>query len=280
MKRILVTLAVIVCTALTASAAQKRILVNTAEEFIAALGSNREIVVCNEDGILLTPTIQKMIDDGKLKSFDRWSRARQEGLLYEVESDGPQLILSGFKNLTIRTNSDDRLSIEITPRYCNVLTFISCENISLTNLYFGHTEEGYCSNGVLGFDDCTNISITNCGMFGCGTEGIELRESRNFTMTDSEIFHCSYHIMHIYGSSNCKFMNCAFYNNKEYNLVNIDSNSQDILFDHCVFTGNKGELFSVQCPTAVKLRRCIIQHEGDAGNWYECDENSIFVKWN
>lgn len=276
MKRTILTLVAAFCTAIVALAAQKRILVNTPEEFINALGSNREIVVCNEEGLLLTPTIVEMIEKGKLKEFDRWSRARQEGVLYENNTDGPQLVVSGFKNLTICTNSDDRLSIEVTPRYVNVITFISCENINLTNLYIGHTDEGYCDNGVLGFDDCRNINITNCGLFGCGTEGIELRQSHNFTMTDSEIFHCSYHIMHIYGSSNCKFLNCAFYQNKEYNQVNIDESSEKILFDHCVFTKNHGVLFNIVSKDVI-LRRCIIQHDGDVGNAFEHDENSIFA---
>lgn len=276
MKRTILTLVAAFCTAIVALAAQKRILVNTPEEFINALGSNREIVVCNEEGLLLTPTIVEMIEKGKLKEFDRWSRARQEGVLYENNTDGPQLVVSGFKNLTICTNSDDRLSIEVTPRYVNVITFISCENINLTNLYIGHTDEGYCDNGVLGFDDCRNINITNCGLFGCGTEGIELRQSHNFTMTDSEIFHCSYHIMHIYGSSNCKFLNCAFYQNKEYNQVNIDESSEKILFDHCVFTKNHGVLFNIVSKDVI-LRRCIIQHDGDVGNAFEHDENSIFT---
>ncbi|MCQ2214028.1 MAG: right-handed parallel beta-helix repeat-containing protein [Bacteroidaceae bacterium] len=276
MKRTILTLVAAFCTAIVALAAQKRILVNTPEEFINALGSNREIVVCNEEGLLLTPTIVEMIEKGKLKEFDRWSRARQEGVLYENNTDGPQLVVSGFKNLTICTNSDDRLSIEVTPRYVNVITFISCENINLTNLYIGHTDEGYCDNGVLGFDDCRNINITNCGLFGCGTEGIELRQSHNFTMTDSEIFHCSYHIMHIYGSSNCKFLNCAFYQNKEYEQVNIDESSEKILFDHCVFTKNHGVLFNIVSKDVI-LRRCIIQHDGDVGNAFEHDENSIFA---
>lgn len=276
MKRTILTLVAAFCTAIVALAAQKRILVNTPEEFINALGSNREIVVCNEEGLLLTPTIVEMIEKGKLKEFDRWSRARQEGVLYENNTDGPQLVVSGFKNLTICTNSDDRLSIEVTPRYVNVITFISCENINLTNLNIGHTDEGYCDNGVLGFDDCRNINITNCGLFGCGTEGIELRQSHNFTMTDSEIFHCSYHIMHIYGSSNCKFLNCAFYQNKEYEQVNIDESSEKILFDHCVFTKNHGVLFNIVSKDVI-LRRCIIQHDGDVGNAFEHDENSIFA---
>lgn len=276
MKRTLLTLAIL-CTAIVAFASPKRILVNTPDEFIKALGSNREIVVCHEEGFLLTPTIEAMIESGDLKQFDRSSHAKQDGVMYELETDGPQLILSGFKNLSIRTNSDERLHIEITPRYANVLTFINCENITLTNLQLGHTDEGYCTNGVVGFDGCRNITINNCGLFGCGTEGIELRQSENFTMTGSEIFHCSYHIMHILGSKNVKFLNCAFYNNKEYEQVTVDSSSENVLYDHCVFTKNKGTLFNIGNTDAVKIRRCIIQHDGyDTGNGFECYEDCIF----
>lgn len=163
MKRTLLTLAIL-CTAIVAFASPKRILVNTPDEFIKALGSNREIVVCHEEGFLLTPTIEAMIESGDLKQFDRSSHAKQDGVMYELETDGPQLVLSGFKNLSIRTNSDERLHIEITPRYANVLTFINCENITLTNLQLGHTDEGYCTNGVVGFDGCRNITINNCGL--------------------------------------------------------------------------------------------------------------------
>jgi len=276
MKRLIITLAAIVLT-LTAMAAQKRILVNTAREFIDALDSNREIVICNEDGLLLTPEIQEMIDNNELSEYDRSSRALQKGVHYENDTDGPMLVICGIRNLTIRTNSDERYKVEVTPRYANVLTFISCEDISLSNIYFGHTEEGYCSNGVLAFDDCKSIRIDNCGLYGCGTEGLELRQSQDFTMTDSEIFHCAYHIMHVFGSKNVKFLNCAFYNNKEYEQVNIYSGSQDVLFDHCVFVKNKGKLFKIADPKAVILRRCIIQHDGDTGNYYKCIDSCIHI---
>lgn len=277
MKRILLTFVAVLFTAITALAGPKKIIVNSAEEFLAALGSNREIILNCEDGFLLTPAIQQAIDEGKLKRFDRSSRAKQTGLLYEEDFDGPQIVLAGFKDLTIRSNNDERQCIEVTPRYVNVLTFISCENITLTNLYLGHTDEGYCSNGVLGFDDCRNVTITNCGLYGCGTEGIELRQSANFTMQDSEIFHCSYHIMHLYGSTNCKFLNCVFYNNREYEQVNVDSDCANVLYDHCVFTKNQGTLFSFGNPANVELRRCVIQHDGDLGDGMESIEGSIVV---
>lgn len=275
MKRTFLTFVVVFFAALAALAAPKKIYVSSAEDFLAALGSNREIFINNEEGFLLTPAIEELIEAGKLKKFDRSSRARQTGVLYEDEFDGPQLVLVGFKDLTIRSINDERQCLEVTPRYANVLTFISCENLTLTNLYLGHTDEGYCTNGVLGFDDCRGVTITNCGLYGCGTEGIELRQSQNFTMQESEIFHCSYHIMHLYGSSNCKFLNCTFYNNREYEQVSVDSDCTNVVYDHCVFTKNQGTLFSFDNPANVVLRRCVIQHDGDMGNGLESSEGCV-----
>lgn len=278
MRRI-ITLSCLAFIAVVAFAAQKRIMVNTAEEFIKALGSNREVVVCNEDGLLLTPAIERMARNKELKMFDYSTDGLQTGIMYDQDTDGIGLYISGIKNLTITSNvKGDRRSIEVTPRYVNVLTFVNCENIKLTDLLLGHTKDGYCSNGVVGFSKCKDISIDNCGLFGCGTEGVELRESSHFTMTDSEIFRCSYYIMHIIGSSDVNFTNCVFYENREFEQVTVTSSCTDVVFDHCVFTDNKGTLFNLHDQSNVKLRRCVISHGDNISNSpIECDEDCIWV---
>lgn len=266
MKRLIFTLTAVMLFSFQGFAAQKRILVNTAEEFINALGSNREIVICNEEGLLLTPTIEKMIAEHKLKKYDYGSRAPQDGIMYEDEFDGPTMVLAGIKNLTISSgDASRRSSIEVTPRYANVLGFIACDNLVFRNLLLGHTKEGYCTNGVLGFDGCNGITIDNCGLFGCGTEGIELRRCNNFRMNDSEIFQCAYHIMHLFGSSNCTFTNCVFYQNKEFEQVSVDGECVNVLFEKCVFIDNQGPLFNFGNQDEVKLRRCVISHSGSLG---------------
>lgn len=272
MKKLILTVIMITCCIMTTNAA-KRIMVNTPEEFIEALGSNREIVICNDDGMLLTPTISEWAESGKLKVYDFTSRAVQTGVMCEFDTDGPMLVLSGIKNLTIMSNvKGDRRIVEVTPRYVNVFSFINCEDIHLSDLSLGHTEEGYCSNGVLGFDGCTNVTIDNCGLFGCGTEGIELRKTTNFSMNESEIYKCSYHIMHLFDSSDVTFTNCAFVGNREFEQVNVDAACKNVVFEHCTFADNQGLLFNFGNQQNVKLRRCTISHKGSVSNeTLECD---------
>lgn len=279
MKKLLLTLLTAVMTLSTVWAASpKRVLVNTAEEFIQALASDREIVVCNADGICLTPVIEQMAEAGQLRDYRAIpdDATHAPGVYYCHETDGMQLMLVGIKNLTLRSNADERRKIEVTPRYADVITFEDCQNISILSLYLGHTEEGYCSNGVLSFIGCRNILIKNSALYGCGTEGICLTGCHDFTMSDSEIFHCSYHIMHIFASHNCHFDHCAFYQNKEFEQVSIDDVSTRVVFDRCVFAKNKGTLFVLQDPKNVLLHHCIIDHDWDTGNGYKSYEDCIF----
>lgn len=261
-----------------ALAGPKQIRVNTPEEFLNALGDNREIIVCAEEGLLLTPALREMIDAGKIKEFDTVTRARQVGIFYEEEFDGPTIVVSGLKNITIRSDSKERRSVEVTPRYAYILNFISCENLTFTNVLWGHTKGGYCTNGVLGFDDCKNITITNCGLFGCGTEGIVARKCQNLKMTDSEIFECTYSIMHLYGCENFTFQNCFFYKNKEYDLIGVDSNCENIVFNCCSIVGNRGLLFNFSRQDNVKLNRCIISHSGTISDEeIVCDTDCVWL---
>lgn len=274
MKRFFTTFIFALAIASVAIAAKKQIRVSTAEEFINAIGDNREIIVCNPEGILLTPVISEMLEAKKLKYFDYETRALQVGIFGDYETDGPQLVISGIKGLTITSETSDRCAIEVTPRYAYVLSFISCQDITFKNLLLGHTREGFCSNGVLGFDDCTNVRIENCGLYGCGTEGILARKTNNLFMTDSEIFECSYSILHLYGCNKCEFKNCYFYENKEYDLVGVDDGCTEILFNHCSFAGNKGTLFNFFDPSNVRLLNCLIQHDGIV---YRNDEGTSLV---
>lgn len=278
MKRIFCIICLFACVACMAVAAPKQVRVSTAEEFINALGDNREIIVCAEDGLLLTQALSDMIEARKIKEFDRQTRAKQVGVFYDTETDGPTIVISGYKNITIRSDVQDRRAIEVTPRYAYVLEFISCENLTFTNLLLGHTREGYCSNGVLGFDDCKNITITNCGLYGCGTEGIVARQCQNLQMTGSEIYECSYSIMHLFTCTDCTFTNCYFYKNKEYDLVGVSDSCEKIVFDNCTFAGNKGLLFNFDRQDNVKLNRCLIQHAGAiSDDRITCDTDCIWI---
>ena len=156
------------------------VTVTNADEFLAAIGPNTEIVI---DAELIDFSTAKDYGGGP-KKYYRW----------EDIYDGPALVIAGADNLTIRSKDGKTKNhtISAVPRYANVLTFINCDNLVLSGFTAGHTREpGVCVGGVLRFQNCTMISVDNCGLFGCGTLGVDAEACTSITLRSSEIYECS-----------------------------------------------------------------------------------------
>lgn len=156
------------------------VTVTSADEFLAAIGPNTEIVI---DAELIDFSTAKDYGGGP-KKYYRW----------EDIYDGPALVIAGADNLTIRSKDGKTKNhtINAVPRYANVLTFVNCDNLVLSGFTAGHTQEpGACVGGVLRFQNCTMISVDNCGLFGCGTLGVDAEACTSITLRSSEIYECS-----------------------------------------------------------------------------------------
>ena len=156
------------------------VTVTNADEFLAAIGPNTEIVIDEETIDFSTAKDY----GGGPKKYYRW----------EDIYDGPALVIAGADNLTIRSKDGKTKNhtISAVPRYANVLTFLNCDNLVLSGFTAGHTQEpGACVGGVLRFQNCTMISVDNCGLFGCGTLGVDAEACTSITLRSSEIYECS-----------------------------------------------------------------------------------------
>lgn len=160
--------------------AQNTVTVTTADAFLAAIAPNTEIVVDAE-----------LID---------WSTAtgygKTNGAYYRWDDpyDGPQLVITGVSNLTIRSAAEDHTAnvLSAVPRYAYVVMFENCSNIHVKGLTVGHTEEpGYCLGGVLGFRNSQDILVEDCGLYGCGTVGVMGESSKNMQIINNDIYECS-----------------------------------------------------------------------------------------
>ena len=231
------------------ASAEMTIVVTTAEEFVSALGSNRTIIIDSSVPLIITPVVDLLVEEGSIEKYKYYSHDNNAGLGYYDNFDGNGLSITGFRNLTIKSK-EGRAKLLSTPRYADVLTFERCENIVLKDLIFGHTEEGYCECGVLGFTMCDQVRINNCDLFGCGTEGLALYSCGHFYMDDCCIHDCSYHTMHIFGSFNVVFSNCWFYDNREFDQINVFG-SEAVRFEDCQFRNLKGNLFNLECPIVL-----------------------------
>jgi hypothetical protein len=238
----------------------KTIKVSNAREFLEALGSDRIIEMAAGDYNLSiwdpifnnqpeqAPHYPNLKADGepKLESGVSWS---------DDPFDGGELVLNGIRNLTIKGwtgQSDGKTLIIVDPRYAFVLKFVNSSNITIENLTAGHSEGGYCQGGVFGFEDSSQINITGSNMYGCGTEGLVLSNTRDMKVTGSRIYECTYSIMTVTGGQNIAFEKCVFSDNQEFSLVNVEKTGK-MSFTNCEFTDNRGSSMFFINDTTVSV---------------------------
>ena len=131
---------------------QNSVTVTTADEFLAAIAPNTEIIV---DAELIITGVSNLTIRG-------------------AGEDHTAHVISAV------------------PRYANVLTFENCSNIMVEGLTAGHVEEpGSCIGGVLRFRNSQDILVEDCGLFGCGTIGVIGESSKNMQIINNDIYECS-----------------------------------------------------------------------------------------
>ena len=96
---------------------QNSVTVTTADEFLAAIAPDTEIIVDAE-----------LIDFSKATGY---GNANSEYYRWEDPFDGPELIITGVSNLTIRGAGEDHTVnvLSAVPRYAYVVMFENCKDI-------------------------------------------------------------------------------------------------------------------------------------------------------
>lgn len=183
-----------VVTTPVSSGPQAEVHVSTADEFLDAIGPDTCIVL--DTPLLDLSTAASYQEAEKLGDGEMFFGPGVEYYYWVNNFDGPSLVITSVPNLTIRADGSDRKAhtISATPRYANVLTFENCDAVTLSGFTAGHTKEpGYCMGGVIELRDCSNFLVDNCGLFGCGTIGVEASNVRDLQVVDSEIYECSFY---------------------------------------------------------------------------------------
>lgn len=170
----------------------KYVKVTNVDEFLAAIGPDTMIELVGDVFDLST-------------AADYGAYGRQYYYWYDAY-DGPELVISGVENLVI---VGDSVTIAAIPRYANVISFVNCKGIELIGLTAGHTEEpGSCSGGVLNFQNCTDVTVSACHLYGCGILGISAQGCEDFLVVNSEIYECSNGALWLGTVENFVFENC------------------------------------------------------------------------
>lgn len=180
-------------------------------------GERTEVVVSTVDELIeaIAPDTEIVLKDGvyDLSTAKDYGTGWNDYYYWSEEFDGPALTISGVDNLVIRSESGDvkKCTISAVPRYADVLKFKSCTNVTVSGFTAGHTvEPGYCTGGVLYYEDCDNILVNRCGLYGCGILGVRAELCSALAVTACEIYECSYGGIQIGNSSRINIEGCSF----------------------------------------------------------------------
>lgn len=187
-----------------------------AEQTLPA-GDREEVVVSTVDELLaaIAPDTEIVLKDGTydLSTAGDYGTGKGDYFHWSEEFDGPELVISGVDNLVIRGESGDakKCTISAVPRYADVLNFKSCSNVTVSGFTAGHTvEPGYCTGGVLYYEDCDNILVNRCGLYGCGILGVRAELCSAIAVTSCEIYECSYGGIQMGNVSGIRIEGCSF----------------------------------------------------------------------
>ncbi len=193
--------------------------VDDAEELLNEIGNNKKIIL--KSGIYDMSVIPHQAVANGYVQFDSY--------IYKI---------CNVSNLAIEAEEGADVQIVCREPHYPVLTFDSCSYLRLSGLTVGHdVEPGYCSGSVLYFREAGDIVIDKCKLYGSGTYGIEAYSSYGFTVTDSEIYECTYGIMSLKSCGTLLFKDCKFHNCEDMSMIWISS-VYSLSFEDCEFKEN------------------------------------------
>ncbi len=237
-------------------------VVENEDQFIANLRPGRTVYI--PDNVHLN--LSRILDDGthfKNRPGRRWAAdataiiSKEPLVVSEEVFDGRQLTLVNFSNLTIKGGKN--ASIEVDPRYSFCLNFINCDHCEVINLIIGHTEGGSCSGGVIGVNGGQRNMVKDCDLYGCGTYGLDLIETTDFSLIGSKVHDCTYGIMEMRSCQAIRFDRNDFFSNREFTLIEARG-CEGVSFQDCRFYPNAGDSPLFGLDNTFYMAGCEIYH--------------------
>lgn len=146
-------------------------------------------------------------------------------------------VLKSLENVIIEGVGNQQVEFLTSYIDCDVLYIENCKNITLKNLYLGHSPkvEYECEGSVLFLIRCQELTIESCTLFGCGAYGILGHEISNMLIQNSSFLDCEVNLAEIYDSKNIVIENSSFYNNEDESVE--FERCRNIALRNCEFTG-------------------------------------------
>ena len=171
-----------------AAQSERTVQVSSVDGLLHAIAPDTHIELAPGDYDLSTASDYGKETESAYYSWFAITDWTDEGALFA----GAELRLKDVSNLTICGAGMGETRLLAVPRFANVLSLWNCKNIRLEGLTAGHTTQpGACSGGVVHLQACEDICIDACGLFGCGTIGVQAADCTGVEIKDCGIYECS-----------------------------------------------------------------------------------------
>lgn len=210
-------------------AADSVMQVSTVDEFLAAIGSDRTII--------LSPGAYELSTAGD------YGQRRPDGAPYywEAVDDGSQLVIDGVSGLKITASGD--VSITAASKYATLLTVQNSADVSLAGLKIGRPELEIAYNSdVLCAYNCEGISLTNCELYGSGEAGIRCGKCSELSAVSCKIHDCGYYAVAAVESEDVYLEGGEIYNcaRENYAALFTLNNARGFVITSCDIHDNEG----------------------------------------
>ena len=176
------------------------VTVSTAAELIRAIAPDVHIILKPGDYNFSALTEEEIESCGGYVRPD--CLAYGEIAIYNA----PGLILEAEESGSVRLITENG--------YADVMTLTLCDGVVLKGLILGHEiEKGKCDADVLRIDTCEDVHVEECGLFGCGADGVWAEKADRLTVTKTDIYECTSSIFSLVDTGEAVFDSCRFYDN-------------------------------------------------------------------
>lgn len=230
----IILLLLVLCQCLE-SLAMDTVTVNSAQQFIDSIQSDRLI--------LLQPGIYNLSTVSQLETVDFSKKSTDMPLTPNVAfTTGEGIIIKQVNNLKIVGLGDKPVDCVIQTGNLSddVLTFLGCTKVHIDNLEAMHdpSVQGNCQGGIVTINQCTGIAMDNSLLSGVAAVGLRIFRSKNISFTNSSVSGCSELTVDLKDSWTLKITNCLFENNRICSVLWSMIRCTDVLVENNTFADN------------------------------------------
>lgn len=175
-----------------------------------------------------------------------------------------EITIYNAPGLTLEAEESGAVRLITENGYADVVTLVHCDGAVLKGLVIGHEiEKGECDADVLRIDTCEDVRVEECGLFGCGADGIWAEKADRLTVTKTDIYECTSSIFSLVDTGEAVFDRCRFYDND--GMFFLWEETEVLVRDTEIFQNRNPLLEGYPEDVRITFRDCTFRDNPDMG---------------